>query len=244
MSLSADRNTLAKSQGLTACFKVKAATTIYKGALVALDSSGWAVPAGATAGHRVIGRAEETVDNSDGDSGDLSIAVRQGVYRWTNSAGAAVAQAHIGSVVYVEADSIVASSASNSIVAGIATEIDGDYVWVATFYGLNGAALQGYPSSGTVETVATGAVNPALALTTITIDGTKAYTLADGTIEGQRKNIRVKTAANTPDGTLTPATFADGTSIDLDAVNESVELEWHATGGWRVVHIVGATITA
>jgi len=50
-------------------------------------------------------------------------------------------------------------------------------------------------------------------------------------------------AASTPDGTLTPATFADGTSIDLDAVNEEVELEYHASGGWRVVHIAGATIT-
>lgn len=94
------------------------------------------------------------------------------------------------------------------------------------------------------ETVTTGAVSLAMRTSFISVTDTKAYTLADGTIEGQRKTLRVTVAAGTPDGTLTPTTFASGTSIDLDAINECVELEWHTTGGWHVVAIAGATITA
>ena len=33
-----------------------------------------------------IGRAEERVDNSGGNAGDLDIRVREGIFRWANSA--------------------------------------------------------------------------------------------------------------------------------------------------------------
>lgn len=92
-------------------------------------------------------------------------------------------------------------------------------------------------------TVTTGAIDPDVAATRITVDSTQAYTLADGTTEGQRIMLSVLAATSTPDGTLTPVTFADGTSIDLDAVGESVTLEWHASGGWHVVMLAGATLT-
>lgn len=95
--------------------------------------------------------------------------------------------------------------------------------------------------TGAHPTVATGAVDPMKTLSLISVDGTKAYTLADGKYRGQRVAIRVITAANTPDGTLTPASFEDGTSIDLDAVNEAAELEWNGTK-WRLVYIIGATV--
>lgn len=93
------------------------------------------------------------------------------------------------------------------------------------------------------ETVASGALSLLTRTSLIDVTGTQAYTLADGSFEGQRKTIRVIVAATTPDGTLTPATFADGTSISLDALEESVELQWSSSGGWRVVFITGATIT-
>lgn len=105
--------------------------------------------------------------------------------------------------------------------------------------------IQEQDADGTsIEAVTSGALSLLHRTSLISVTGTVAYTLPDGWFEGQRKSLRVTVAAGTPDGTLTPATFADGTSLDLDAVNESVELEWHADGGWRVVHIVGATITA
>jgi hypothetical protein len=244
-ALAKARNTLNKHiPGLLQAFKIAASTKIYAGSLVAINSSGYAVPAGATAGHRVIGRADETIDNSAGANGALSVRVEQGCFKWTNSAGSAVAQSGVGAVCYVEDDNTVASSASNSIVAGIVVEVESDGIWVMTQMGMNGTALQGYPSGGAIETVAVGAIDPAVRTTLMTIDGTKAYSLANGTIEGQRKSIRVTAAINTPAGTLTPATFADGTTITgLNAVNDFVELEWHASLGWRVIDLTSVTIS-
>lgn len=105
------------------------------------------------------------------------------------------------------------------------------------------AMVDKHQSEQGVETVTAGALSLSTRTSLVSVTSTKAYTLADGTYEGQRKSIYVTVAASTPDGTLTPATFADGTSIDLDAVSESVELEWHASGGWQVLSLVGATIT-
>jgi hypothetical protein len=64
------------------CPPVAAATTIYAGTAVALNSAGSAVPASVTAGLTVIGRAEETVDNSAGSAGDLKINVKRGIFRF------------------------------------------------------------------------------------------------------------------------------------------------------------------
>lgn len=99
-----------------------------------------------------------------------------------------------------------------------------------------------FEESAGAETVTVGALSLDTLISFIDVDGTKAYTLADGKRIGQVKKIRVVGAANTPDGTLTPANFAQGTSIDLDAVNEAIELVWTA-GGWVYTYLLGATIT-
>ena len=93
-----------------------------------------------------------------------------------------------------------------------------------------------------IETVTSGALSLGVVTSLISVTGTQAYTLADGSFEGQRKVLRVIVAASTPDGTLTPANFADGTSIDLDAVDEQVELQWTGSD-WRVIRISGATVS-
>jgi len=78
-----------------------------------------------------------------------------------------------------------------------------------------------------------GAVDITSAITWIVTTGTNALTLADG-VEGQTKMIVMKTDGG--DGTLTPANFAQGTSIAFDAVGDSVSLlftnaAWHVMGG-------------
>lgn len=87
-------------------YKVAGSTTIYKGALVAVNSSGYAIPiTHATASLKLVGIAEETVANS-GSNGDASIRVSKagsGVYA---DAGAAV-QADIGKEVYANSDNEV-----------------------------------------------------------------------------------------------------------------------------------------
>ncbi len=217
---------------------VAASTTIYAGANVALNSAGYLVPADATtAGLRPIGRAAEQVDNSTGANGDKNCEVDIGIFGWNNSATNACTQAHVGHPVFVEDDNTVASVAGAAgTVAGVLERIEGGLCYVA-------APVPGEANAG-IETVTSGALSLTTRHSAISVTGTQAYTLANGLYEGQRKTILVTVAASTPDGTLTPATFANGTSIDLDAVNESAELEYHAATGWNLVSIVGATVTA
>jgi hypothetical protein len=78
-----------------------------------------------------------------------------------------------------------------------------------------------------------GAIDVTTAITWIVTTGVNALTLADG-VEGQTKYIVMKTDAG--NGTLTPANFAQGTTITFDAVGDSVSLlftnaAWHSMGG-------------
>jgi hypothetical protein len=93
-----------------------------------------------------------------------------------------------------------------------------------------------------IETVTTGALSLFARTSLISVTGTKAYTLANGFYAGQRKGVIVTVAASTPDGTLTPAAFADGTSLDLDAVLECCELIWTGAN-WRILSSSGLTVT-
>jgi len=124
--------------GETISIGVYTNTRIWAGSMVALNSSGYAVPAADTSGYIVIGRADETVDNrygqdDAGDSGTLTIEVTRGVFRWANLTG--ITDADIGSFVYVEDDQSVDDDApSQSIIAGICRDVDSDGVWVDTFH--------------------------------------------------------------------------------------------------------------
>jgi hypothetical protein len=109
-----------------------AAAVIHAGTLVALDGDGNAIPAANTAGLRVIGRAEEDKDNSAGAAGARTINVKRGVFRFANSATAAVDADDRGKWCYVEDDSTVAETATNKCKAGIVVDVDADGVWIDT----------------------------------------------------------------------------------------------------------------
>lgn len=86
-----------------------------------------------------------------------------------------------------------------------------------------------------------GALNPDIPTTLLTVSGTKAYTLAAGTTVGQKKYIECVSAASTPLGTVTLAD-ADGSeplTHVFTAVGQRLELEWR-TGGWKVTRKVRA----
>jgi hypothetical protein len=108
-------------------YKVAAATTIYKGATVAVDTNGYAVPASDAAARKVVGIAREEVDNAAGAAGDKSVACSTGeVYR-NNGGGTPVAQTHVGDLCYVVDDNIVsAATGTNSVVFGQVTAVDAD----------------------------------------------------------------------------------------------------------------------
>ena len=74
-----------------------------------------------------------------------------------------------------------------------------------------------------------------------TAAGAAAVTLADGSTSGQVKIINhIVDGGGT--ATVTPTTFANGTTIAFDAVGESVTLVWNSTVGWVATSVNGATV--
>lgn len=87
---------------------VAAATHIYQGTIVALNLSGYIVPASADPSLHVVGVAQEEVDNSAGSAGALECPVERGAFYWTNSSStAAVSETDIGRIVYAADDKTI-----------------------------------------------------------------------------------------------------------------------------------------
>ena len=97
---------------------------------------------------------------------------------------------------------------------------------------------------GGVQTLSgAGAVNLTDLITELTTGaGAAAVTLADGSTSGQIKIINhIVDGGGT--ATVTPTTFANGTTIVFDAVGESVTLVWNSTVGWVASSVNGATVS-
>ena len=119
---------------------VKGGTTIYQGALVALED-GFAVTAKKAAGLIAAGRAEETVSNPGAD-GAVLVNVSRGIFVYANSAAAAdkVSEAHLLQPCYIEDDQTVTAAAAGSSVAGLVIRVDENGVAVEVGYGLAASA--------------------------------------------------------------------------------------------------------
>ncbi len=131
-ALTAGRNTPRRS-GYTRDIPVKAATTIYPGAMVAIDAAGYAVPAATAATLKVIGRAERLADNAAGGDGDKMVRVATGVFQYRNSsAGDAIALTDVGATCYAVDDQTVAKTSDTGArsAAGIVFDVDAQGVWV------------------------------------------------------------------------------------------------------------------
>ena len=75
-----------------------------------------------------------------------------------------------------------------------------------------------------------------------TAAGAAAVTLADGTTAGQIKIITMVVDGGGT-ATVTPATFANGTSMAFADVNDTVMLVWANTIGWVIVSNSGAVVS-
>lgn len=108
---------------------VAASTHIYQGSMVAVNLSGFLVPASADPTLRVIGRAEEEVDNNPGAAGAKTCKVKRGIFGWDNSSSTlAIADAHIGRICYAVDDNTVAlrNPLGEYPVAGRVYDVDAD----------------------------------------------------------------------------------------------------------------------
>lgn len=108
---------------------VAASTHIYQGSMVAVNLSGYLVPASADPTLRVLGRAEEEADNSAGAAGAITCKVKRGIFGWDNSSSTlAIADAHVGRVCYAVDDNTVALRNPTGVypVAGRIYDVDAD----------------------------------------------------------------------------------------------------------------------
>lgn len=116
---------------------VKGSTTIYQGALVALDANGYAIPGKKAAGLTAAGRAEETVENSGAD-GALLIRVSRGTFVYANTAASEnkITKAHVLKTCYMEDDHTVTALATGASPAGIVIRVDDSGVAVEVGHGV------------------------------------------------------------------------------------------------------------
>ena len=111
---------------------------------------------------------------------------------------------------------------------------------VANFNSLNGA-----DADWAIQAVAApGAITPTKRVVSLAVDGTDAYTLANGTNLGYEVLVVVVTGVNTPIGTVTPATLAAGYSnvTAFGVIGDFCQFIWTSTG-WMFGANGGVTIT-
>lgn len=121
-ALTADRNTVSKEIKLKS-YPVAASEVIYKGGMVVINASGYLAMASDTSGvSRVVGVADEQVDNSSGSNGDKSARVVSG--RAFKFAASSITQGMLGTTMYVVDDNTFddAAGATNEIMAGVLVE--------------------------------------------------------------------------------------------------------------------------
>lgn len=118
---------------LSIAYPLAAATKVFAGTLAALDANGRMVPAADTAGLRVVGRAEDTFDNSAGAAAAISGVAKRSTFKFANSGTQPLLAADIGKECFVEDDQTVAKTSTNKVKAGrfVALDADGG-VWVDT----------------------------------------------------------------------------------------------------------------
>lgn len=110
-----------RKDGVLVCYKVAAATKIYKGAMVAVNADGYAVPAADAAGLKFVGYAYEPADNSAGAAGDAVLRVwKDGSFL---AAKSDAGQSDIGNDVYIVDDNTVAASTTYGVLAGTVVEV-------------------------------------------------------------------------------------------------------------------------
>lgn len=115
---------------------IEANTLIEAGNLVALNNAGYAVHASTALNLRVVGRAEQTVNNQGGAQGARQVRVSRGVFKWQNSAGAdQITQADLLNDCYiVNSTQVAKTNGSNTRSrAGRVVGVEDDGVWVETY---------------------------------------------------------------------------------------------------------------
>lgn len=139
-----------------------------------------------------------------------------------------------GNYVYAAASGKVA--ADGSIAEGIAltaATADGDQIEVLVT-GAGGGGGSGLIAAAQQALSGAGAVDVVSFYTAVTTTGADALTLANGTFPGQLKKIKM--IVDGGDGTLTPTSFTNGTTITFADVGDYALLLWDGDS-WTAIEI-------
>lgn len=131
-ALTKDRDTREKGKTIYS-LPVAAGAKIFAGALVALNATGYAVPGSTATTLKGFGRAEETVDNTGGSAGAVSVNVKKGVFHFTNSTSTdEITIAETKTDCYIVDDQTVAKTHGTNTrsIAGKVDSVDAGGVWV------------------------------------------------------------------------------------------------------------------
>jgi len=185
MALTKNRDTR-EIAGALVRLTVKTGATIYAGALVAVDSTGYAVPASDAAGLKVVGRAEHQA------AAGQPVMVKRGVFLYNNKTGDKVTAAHIGGYCYAADDETVQGTANtNEVVAGIVRGVTADGVYVDTEWNAAAAAATAGTTAAAAAIAAAGNARLVTAPAAADSTGVKGDIAVDGTY------LYFCTAANT-----------------------------------------------
>lgn len=128
-----DRQTPRRELGLISV-KLKANAIIRAGYIVVAGSTGFAEEGKTATGLTYLGIADQTIDNTGGADGDVSVLVRtHAAFLLDNSSADAVDQTLIGKKCYIhDASTVCKTSAANTkSECGTVLEVTSEGVWVA-----------------------------------------------------------------------------------------------------------------
>ncbi|MDC8012934.1 hypothetical protein [Tahibacter soli] len=128
-----ERNTIRRAGNTEFVFGVGAGKKIYAGTIAVLAATGYAEAGTTATGKRTVGVAQETVDNTGGAAGDVSVRIKRGIFPFSNSAAAdAITNGDYGTNCYVADDQTVAKTDAGGTrsIAGVVRGVDAVGVWV------------------------------------------------------------------------------------------------------------------
>lgn len=131
-ALTTERDTRERNGDLLS-LAAAAGVVLFAGAMAALDGGGFATPGATAINLRGMGRVKETVDNSTGTPGDVTVEIEKGIFRFGNLGGPdGITAADIGNDCYMVDDQTVARNDGGLTrsVAGTVFDVDAQGVWV------------------------------------------------------------------------------------------------------------------
>jgi hypothetical protein len=209
-ALTASRDTTQLASEGNFTLELAAATKIYAGSLVAINASGYAVPASASSALRCVGRAEKTIDNTSGSAGALTIEVKPGRFYFTCSGAS---RASRGLMAYVVFDNEVSLTDGSGLRPAAGRIVDYDGVASSPTYQQVAVEI-GMPSLYDGSTAGGGVIS-------LTIDGVVTANVADLTAFAVGTNIvaLVAQATAAENGLYLVGTVAGGTA-PLTRINQ------------------------